>query len=130
MTVALVLAASASGACKKNTAGSDGPSPAASGSFADLPKVALPPDAKTPGALLADPKLHAGGMSGVQVKVHGYARVLSPEKVSIGEAPDRSVPFVFCKGKVPAGLPTGAHVLAEGTFDDTGNITDCTVSAL
>lgn len=120
MTVALLLAASASGACKK--ASSTGPAPGA--------KATLPPDAKTPGALLADPKLQSGGMNGVHVKVHGYAMVLSPEKVSIGETEDKSVPFVFCKGKVPPGLPPKAHVLAEGTFDDMGNIADCTVSPL
>jgi hypothetical protein len=128
VTAALVIAASGMVACKKRAAQSESPPPGAS--WTGIPKATLPPDVTTPSALLNDPKLQAGGMNGVRVKVHGYATVLSAEKVSIGEAADKNIPFVFCKGKVPPGLPSKAHVLAEGTFDDMGNLADCTVSPL
>lgn len=121
--------------CKKKdpkSGAAGGPAPGAAASATNaVPKATLTPDVKPVDALLADPELVKGTLVGTRVKVHGYALAMSPSKVAVTAEAAVSVPFIACLGTgLPAGVPSRAHVLAEGRIDPTGQLADCTLSPL
>jgi hypothetical protein len=101
-----------------------------SGAPAPVAKATLTPDVKTVQAYLADDALVKGELRGKSVKVHGYAVVMNPTKVAVSATPEASIPFVACVGSLPAGVGARAHVLAEGTVDELGQLASCKLSPL
>jgi hypothetical protein len=90
----------------------------------------VPADAKTIAAFKQEfPSFSAAG-KGKHVKIHGYAQTTTG-RIAITDAPDKMTPFAFCTAtSTPAELKSKAHVVAEGTLDDRGDIEACTLSVL
>lgn len=90
---------------------------------------APPADATTVEAFKkAFPSFSAAG-KGRHAKIHGYAQTTTG-RIAITDGPDKPVPFAFC---TPSGAPKvtrNAHVVAEGTLDDKGDLEACTLTVL
>lgn len=99
---------------------------------AELSSAAVvPADAKTIDAFKKEfPSFSAAG-KGKTVKIHGYVQATGSDLVPISDSVDKTVPFAFCKvTKKPTSLKTKAHVVAEGTLDDRGDIESCKLTVL
>lgn len=102
---------------------------ACSKSDANKAPAAPPADALTIEAFKKEfPSFSAAG-KGKHVKIHGFAQTTTG-RIAITDGADKPVPFAFCSPSAAPKISAKAHVVAEGTLDDRGDIDQCTLTSL